>query len=888
LSGIRQTPLPLRPAEPATGTPVPIPGPADFLTDTAYTNATTDTATFGGTAGTVTLNAGATINAGGITFNTSGYRIVGSGASDVLNVAGPITVNNGGTDFIGAVVTGNTGFTIGGNGTLVLSGLNTYTGQTTIASGATAAAMVNSTAATNGAFGAGGAGNELIVSSGGTLNVGGSIISIAGGTKIVRIAGTGVGGIGAVVNSGGGQTQTFTNLTLTGDATVNTVGSSIGAVNNGFGRMDVRNSAFTAGAKNLDLGGFTLTKIGSSQFSLVNDDVTAGNIIINEGQLSIEANTQFASGSSITVNNGGRLGFFSLPATAVIPAITVTPGGSISDTASTSAAQTVPAAATINFNGSNGTFELFAASTAGTNFAGPISSTGTNQAVAKRGAGLTILSNQSNTFSGPLTIYQGNLQANFSTAIGGTTLTNFTGTPLGAASTITLSGGTLNVRFDGGNDTTTNSVGNLNRSIVLDRAAGGINLDRLTSTGGQNKNLFVGSITFTAPNAVNGYYLGQQQLSVAQTNGFRLQIGSATSGNDTVLNNGDINLTDASAGTTTSGGFNTNGYTLLHIGGNTMGVVGGTQAVGGVIQLGGSMRVGAGFGTALTNNSATFGSGTIMAGPNANISFRSPTNLASGQQVDLVSHQSSLAAAQVETTFTSLPSTFHITTNGVIGIASTSFTSVVDESRIGSGTSWVGSGFAGSANGTVNAAVLPGSGNAVRIGGTGTLTVTGTNSIGGASPTGPVSLIVGVEQRHRRGYSAHGERTVALGYRHARNQPSRQQRLRQHDHLQDQLRRPHAGQWDGQSVLRATRRNTTQHLCDVRREWFRSRHVHSNDWHRLSGRYVQHRPLRRHGPGLRGLCVGKHDPDTGRQSGHLRDEGRRRYRRHHHQHLRCK
>jgi hypothetical protein len=89
----------------------------------------------------------------------------------------------------------------------------------------------------------------------------------------------------------------------------NAAGTSVaGAV----GRLDVRAGAYTAGAGNLNLAGNTLTKIGAAQTGLVNADVTQGNIVVNEGTLSIEVGTVLNGAGSITVNPNGKLSFWGL------------------------------------------------------------------------------------------------------------------------------------------------------------------------------------------------------------------------------------------------------------------------------------------------------------------------------------------------------------------------------------------------------------------------------------------------------------------------------------------------------------------------------------------------------------------------------------------------
>src|SRR5207244_2546117 len=117
------------------------------------------------------------------------------------------------------------------------------------------------------------------------------------GSKQFSIAGAGPDGSGALVNNGGPQQfNAFQQVILTGDATIG--GSNTGTTTTG--RLDLRNNT-----PQLDLAGFTLTKTGNNQFSLVGVNVTDGNIVVNNGTLGIEATTTIAdnaSGKSIAYN----------------------------------------------------------------------------------------------------------------------------------------------------------------------------------------------------------------------------------------------------------------------------------------------------------------------------------------------------------------------------------------------------------------------------------------------------------------------------------------------------------------------------------------------------------------------------------------------------------
>lgn len=209
------------------------------------------------------------------------------GGGGTLTLATPsgtpaISVSNR-TATVSTIVDGTLGFQKAGAGTLVLSGANTFTGQVLIGAGTVKAGNAS-------ALGAGGTGNETIVASGGTFDVSGQALT---NTEIVHIAGPGVGGAGALVNTGGESQNAFNRVVLNGNASVG-----------GSARFDVRPGV----TPTLDLAGFTLTKTGTNQLSLVGTTITPGNIVINSGVLGIETTSTANATGSITINSPGILG----------------------------------------------------------------------------------------------------------------------------------------------------------------------------------------------------------------------------------------------------------------------------------------------------------------------------------------------------------------------------------------------------------------------------------------------------------------------------------------------------------------------------------------------------------------------------------------------------
>lgn len=210
-----------------------------------------------------------------------------------------------------------------GTGTNRLTGPNTYTGNTVISAGMI---TVSTAAAGNTAVGPTTGAGSIYITNGGTFDIENGTANTMSFTNTMDtagkqffIAGAGVGGNGAIVNNGATQQQeAFQNITLTGNATVG-----------GPTRWDMRvpDGKFQP---ILDLGGYTLTKTGSNQMSMVALIVTnGGNIIINNGTLSFETISSNST-TPITVNAGGVLGHYRENATLFTAPITLN-GGMIRD-----------------------------------------------------------------------------------------------------------------------------------------------------------------------------------------------------------------------------------------------------------------------------------------------------------------------------------------------------------------------------------------------------------------------------------------------------------------------------------------------------------------------------------------------------------------------------
>jgi autotransporter-associated beta strand protein len=234
------------------------------------------------------------INAGSVQIGNGGAT-GDLGSSPIVN-AGVLIINRSDSHTVSNVISGAGEVRHVGAGVTTFSGLSTYSGVTNIQAGTVK--TVN-----NFSLGDPAAAGAVNVSAGATLDVGGSnsANNTDFGAKQFNIVGAGVGGQGAIINSNTAiaQQNAFESIVLTGNAT-------IGA----YGRFDVRGGAATL---DLGAGGFTLTKKGTNHFGVVAGTITDGNIIVEEGNLTLEGATtvsDFDTGKKITFQDGTQLQFF--------------------------------------------------------------------------------------------------------------------------------------------------------------------------------------------------------------------------------------------------------------------------------------------------------------------------------------------------------------------------------------------------------------------------------------------------------------------------------------------------------------------------------------------------------------------------------------------------
>jgi autotransporter-associated beta strand protein len=350
------------------------------------------------------FSAGMTISDGPVSFANNGVNTFG--------LAGPVTLNSGSLLFSnpsnnlfgGVVINGGTlTFNQQLNGTvstaisnttpsvagtlvqasptiLTLSGNNTnFDGPIVVSGGILKAANANALGNNSGA---------TTVANGATLDINGTSLYNPGDDII--ISGFGLSNTGAVINTGAAQQNAIRSLILSNNASIAAWGN----------RWDIRGPGGSGSfSGNLNLNGFTLTKLGSGQNSIVDANVlNAGVIDVVGGTLTVTRSSVPAAGyvnlsSNALVLENYSLGNFSMPVTVNggIIRLTGTPAFSFDSVITDLAGGlTFDNNTTLNLTG-----------------AGTISGTGP---LAKTGTGPVVLTAVDSTWGGSTTIAGGTLQ----------------------------------------------------------------------------------------------------------------------------------------------------------------------------------------------------------------------------------------------------------------------------------------------------------------------------------------------------------------------------------------------------------------------------------------------------------------------------------------------
>jgi autotransporter-associated beta strand protein len=429
-----------------------------------------------GTGTLIIANGGVNDYSGGTTNGAGSTLQIGNGSA-TGNVPGAIAndgtlVFNRSDAITQAGVLSGAGNVVIRSGTVTLSGINTYTGTTTVTNGAVVRVSNATINAGGGSSLGAGTAAAVTVLSGGVLDLSANATAnqLNFGQKPFFVEGTGIGGAGVIVNTGVAQQNALQRVTLTGDATFG-----------GSQRYDIRapqdtNGATIVNTASLDLQGHTLTKIGTNQFSLVAVNVSeSGNIVVNSGTFSAETSTLMGGTNTVTLNDGTTMQFFSnIASVSTITRPMVFNGNVRTGSASagnTNGVHITTIGSNILLNGnvsvgiSNNVLSLF-------RLTGVISETGGARSLTKTGLSV-FYPDAANTYTGPTTISGGTVNATI-LANGG--VASSIGQSSLSASNLVIAGGAM-LGYTGSNAATTDRLMTFN-------AVGGTVAATLDASGG--------------------------------------------------------------------------------------------------------------------------------------------------------------------------------------------------------------------------------------------------------------------------------------------------------------------------------------------------------------------------------------------------------------------
>jgi autotransporter-associated beta strand protein len=302
---------------------------ADTFTGTTTISGGTLALTGGGSiSSSSSVNDSATFDISGITSGTASI-ITLTGSGSVVLGGKTLNLTSAGDTFSGDIGSDGTGSLKITDGTETLTGVNGYTGTTTI--NGTATLVIGSggdISASSGVVDAGtfdisGAGGNVSIttlSSNGVVTLGGNTLILTSASGIFSGA---INGTGGLEISGGTETLSGAN-TYTGATTIDTgaqltlntstaISSSSGVVLNGTGTLDVSTAGASIKSLSDDASGSGIVNIGSQTLTLTSASGTfTGAINGSGGNLTIHSGTETLSGTNgysgaTTIDGTGHL-----------------------------------------------------------------------------------------------------------------------------------------------------------------------------------------------------------------------------------------------------------------------------------------------------------------------------------------------------------------------------------------------------------------------------------------------------------------------------------------------------------------------------------------------------------------------------------------------------
>jgi autotransporter-associated beta strand protein len=569
---------------------------------------------FAGNLSQISLNGGTLTLGGDVTFNnaTTGQAQIG-GNLDLSGATRTFTIGFGtGANqdlLIDAVISGTSvGLTKAGTGRLALTGVNAYTGATTVnagtllvnspgllASGSAVTVAAGATLGGNGTIN----GTVAVNSSGtlvGTITIGGAVTAAASG--IISPAGSGAAGTLNLANAGNA-------LTLNGSALLFDVLSNDGSSRD---QMAITGNLVLNGATTLFInapagiaaGNYTLMTFaattGSGSIVFPNGSTTMGNltVTVNATDVTLSAGVggetgDVWSGAASYVWDGGALNWTKNGAASLAFA----DGDAVTFDDTGAAVSTITSVGTVSpgsvlFNNSSKNYTVSA--TIG----------GTGTPVVKNGSGTVTLSTPTaaNTYTGGTTINAGTVQ-------GTTTSTSLTPpNPLSTgAITLNGSGTILQLRASGTLNTTAETI-QFNNNVTVGGDAT-INIDRPGATS-TTKTIQLGTLS-----------IGANTLGVTGGNTYDLRINGAT----TLTGNATFNPTTANLTLASAVGDGSADYSLTKTGAGTLILSGANTFSGGIFINAGVLQINSADNLGNSANLVTFtGNGTLQFTSNTTLS----------------------------------------------------------------------------------------------------------------------------------------------------------------------------------------------------------------------------------------------------------------------------
>ena len=460
------------------------------------------------TGGSITTGAGTLTLGSNVTGSASSSQASVSGNLDVGGATRTFTIADGGADpdmAISAVISSAGSIIKAGDGNLQLSGVNTYTGTTTVRAG-TLSVSVNAPDGSAGALGNAGSDIEIADSSSGSSDA--SLLIDTAGVDIARdVSVNNFGGTLSLGGSHGSGSSTFSgNVILDKDVTVTAAsGGTVtfsGVISQTVSAELIKSGSGTvifSGTSANTYTGPTTVNVGILQLNkTAGVDAIAGNLSIGDGtgtdEVELSASNQIADSSDVSLNTSGLFDLNGNDETIDALAMTggsVTTGGGtltlgndITGNASTSSATI---SGNLNLGASTRTFTI-ADGTADPDMT--ISAIVSNGGLTKGGDGTLRLSgSSSNTYSGITTVNAGTLALNKSAGTdaiaGNLTIGDQSGTDIvrldasnqfDTNSDILFNGGTLDLNGNSEADLGTVDV-DFNSTIDFSGASGKITFD---------------------------------------------------------------------------------------------------------------------------------------------------------------------------------------------------------------------------------------------------------------------------------------------------------------------------------------------------------------------------------------------------------------------------